>query len=70
MNLINQNKELEKEKENLEDKENALNIVIKSDKQKSLDESKIIQELKFIKENLAKAQTYLKSKSIVLDALI
>ena len=66
---LNEAKEaLQKEKENLKEKEKAFDSVITSQKQKSVEESQLIEELKLTKELLTKAHKDLENKSNALDA--
>ena len=66
---LNEAKEaLQKEKENLKEKEKAFDCVITSHKQKSVEESQLIEELKLTKELLTKAQKDIENKNNSLDA--
>ena len=59
---------LRKEKESLEVKEKAINDLIKSQKQRAIEESKTVEELKVTKELLSKAHKDLQTKTNALEA--
>ena len=59
---------LKKEKASLEEKEKAVDDFITSQKQKSVEESKIVEELKLTQKLLAKCHQDLESKTNALDS--
>ena len=66
---LNMTKEtLIKEKECLEEKGKAFDNLITAQKQKAVEESKLVEELKFIKGMISKAQEDIESKNNLLNA--
>ena len=59
---------LQKEKECLEEKEKAMDDLITSQKQKALEESKLVEELKLSKVLVTKAQQDLETKTSALNS--
>ena len=57
-----------KEEKILKEKEKAINDLIRSQKQKALEESKTVEELKATKELLTKAHQDLETKTNALEA--
>ena len=68
VDLSESKEELKREKESLVEKEKAFDQLITSQRQKEVEESMVIEELKVTKELLSKANQDLDAKSNELDA--